>query len=171
MPPGPQLEATPLVVDGTMYTTYTTASSAGVYAIDAKSGLLIWKYDRHQETVNPNQINPFNRGVAVLGNRVFFGTLDAVLVALDARTGRILWETKVADDDGQLPYGERHSRSTTRSLSELLGESSASVASSRHMILSRASSCGGSIRFRARQNLVTTPGVMIVGCTAVELHG
>jgi PQQ-dependent dehydrogenase (methanol/ethanol family) len=97
MPPGPQLEATPLVVDGTMYITYTTASSAGVYAIDAKSGLQIWKYDRHQETLNPNQINPFNRGVAVLGNRVFFGTLDAVLVALDARSGRILWETKVAD--------------------------------------------------------------------------
>jgi len=97
MPPGPQLEATPLVVDGTMYTTYTTNTSAGVYAIDAKSGLQIWKYDRHQEAINPNQINPFNRGVAVLGNRVFFGTLDAALVALDARTGRVLWETHVAD--------------------------------------------------------------------------
>jgi PQQ-dependent dehydrogenase (methanol/ethanol family) len=97
MPPGPLLEATPLVVDGTMYTTYTTATSAGVYAIDARSGLTIWKYDRRQAVVNPNQINPFNRGVAVLGNRVFFGTLDAALVALDARTGRILWETQLAD--------------------------------------------------------------------------
>jgi PQQ-dependent dehydrogenase (methanol/ethanol family) len=97
MPPGPQLEATPLVVDGILYTTYTTTTSGGVYAIDARSGLQIWKYDRHQETVNPNQINPFNRGVAILGNRVFFGTLDAALVALDARTGRVLWETKVAD--------------------------------------------------------------------------
>jgi alcohol dehydrogenase (cytochrome c) len=97
MPTGPVLEATPLVVDGTMYTTYTTAESAGVYAIDAKSGLLLWKYDRRQKAINPNQINPFNRGAAVLGNRVFFGTLDAALVALDARSGRILWETQVAD--------------------------------------------------------------------------
>lgn len=97
MPAGPALEATPLVVDGTMYTTYTTAGSAGVYAIDARSGLVIWKYDRRQKVINPNQINPFNRGVAVLGNRVFFGTLDAALVALDARSGRILWENQVAD--------------------------------------------------------------------------
>ncbi len=97
MPSGPLLEATPLVVDGTMYTTYTTTTSAGVYAMDAKSGLQIWKYDRQQKVVNPNQINPFNRGVAVLGNRVFFGTLDAALISLDARTGRILWETQVAD--------------------------------------------------------------------------
>jgi PQQ-dependent dehydrogenase (methanol/ethanol family) len=97
MPPGPALEATPLVVDGTMYTTYTTATTAGVYAIDAGSGLIIWKYERRQKVTNPNQINPFNRGVAVLGNRVFFGTLDAALVALDARSGRILWETQVAD--------------------------------------------------------------------------
>jgi PQQ-dependent dehydrogenase (methanol/ethanol family) len=97
MPPGPSLEATPLVVDGIMYTTYTTATGAGVYALDAKSGLTIWKYERPQKATNPNQINPFNRGVAMLGNRLFFGTLDAALVALDARTGRPLWETQVAD--------------------------------------------------------------------------
>ncbi|MGC2400049.1 MAG: PQQ-dependent dehydrogenase, methanol/ethanol family [Acidobacteriaceae bacterium] len=97
LPPGPSLEATPLVVDGVMYTTYTTATAAGVYALDAKSGLVIWKYERAQKITNPNQINPFNRGVAMLGNRLFLGTLDAALVALDARTGRILWETQVAD--------------------------------------------------------------------------
>ncbi len=97
MPAGPVLESTPVVVDGTMYATYTTTTSAGVYAIDGGSGLILWKYDRRQKATNPNQINPFNRGVAVLGNRVFFGTLDAALVALDARSGRILWETQVAD--------------------------------------------------------------------------
>jgi PQQ-dependent dehydrogenase (methanol/ethanol family) len=97
MPPGPALEATPLVVDGIMYTSYTSSGAAGVYAIDAASGLEIWKFERRQKAVNPNQINPFNRGVAVLGSRVFFGTLDAALVALDARTGRTLWETQVAD--------------------------------------------------------------------------
>jgi len=47
--------------------------------------------------VNPYEGNRVNRGVAVLGNRVFFGTLDAALVALNARTGAVLWETQVAD--------------------------------------------------------------------------
>ncbi|MEO6801856.1 MAG: PQQ-dependent dehydrogenase, methanol/ethanol family [Granulicella sp.] len=88
------LEATPLVVDGTMY---TTGVSGQVYSIDAKSGLQIWNYERRQKVVNPYQTNPFNRGVALLGNRVFVGTLDAALVSLDARTGRVLWETQIAD--------------------------------------------------------------------------
>ena len=57
----------------------------------------IWKYQRPQKKVNTFESNRYNRGVAVLGNRVFFGTLDAVLIALDARTGRPLWETTVAD--------------------------------------------------------------------------
>ncbi len=93
--PGPSvLESTPLVIDGTMY---TSGPPGQVFAIDARTGLQIWKYERRQKVVSPYQINPFNRGVAVLGNRVFFGTLDATLVALDARTGRLLWETQMAD--------------------------------------------------------------------------
>ncbi len=94
MPGSSLLEATPLVVDGTMY---TSGPPGQVFALDAKTGLQIWKYERRQKVVNPYQTNPFNRGVAVMGNRVFFGTLDAALVALDARTGRVLWETQVAD--------------------------------------------------------------------------
>ncbi len=88
------LESTPLVVDGTMY---TSGPPGQVFALDARTGLEIWRYERHQKVTNPYQTNPFNRGVAVLGNRVFLGTLDAALVALDARTGRVLWETQVAD--------------------------------------------------------------------------
>ncbi len=88
------LEATPLVVDGIMY---TSGSPGTVVALDARTGLQIWKYQRQQKKVNPYEINPFNRGVAVLGNRVFFGTLDAALVALDARTGLPLWEVQVDD--------------------------------------------------------------------------
>jgi len=91
---GSILEATPLVVDGTMY---TSGHPGQVLAIDARSGLVIWRYERQQKVVNPYQTNPFNRGVAMLGNRLFLGTLDAALVALDARTGRVLWETQVAD--------------------------------------------------------------------------
>jgi len=88
------LEATPLVVDGVMY---TAGPPGQVFAFDAKTGLQIWKYERKRKAKNPYESNPFNRGVAVLGNRVFVGTLDAALVALDARTGLPLWETQVAD--------------------------------------------------------------------------
>ena len=87
------LETQPLVVDGVMYAT----APGTVVALDARTGRQIWTYTRQQKARNPNEINPFNRGVAVLGNRVFFGTLDAALVAIDARTGRSLWETQVAD--------------------------------------------------------------------------
>ena len=94
MPGRSVLETTPLVVDGTMY---TSGQPGQAFAIDAKSGLVIWRYDRQQKVVNPYQTNPYNRGVAILGDRIFLGTLDAALVALDARSGRELWETQVAD--------------------------------------------------------------------------
>jgi alcohol dehydrogenase (cytochrome c) len=68
-----------------------------VLAIDAKTGEVIWRYQRKQKVTNPYEINRVNRGVTILGNRLFFGTLDAALVALDARTGAFLWETQVAD--------------------------------------------------------------------------
>ena len=88
------LQSTPVVVDGVMY---TAGPPGQVVALDAKTGLQIWKYERARKAKNPYESNPFNRGVAVLGNRVFVGTLDAALVALDARTGLPLWETQVAD--------------------------------------------------------------------------
>jgi PQQ-dependent dehydrogenase (methanol/ethanol family) len=94
LPGQSSLEATPVVVDGIMY---TTGSPGAVVALDARTGQQIWRYQRQQRVVNPYEINPFNRGVAVLGNRVFFGTLDAALIALDARTGLPLWEVQVDD--------------------------------------------------------------------------
>ncbi len=94
MPGDSILETTPIVVDGVMY---TAGMPGQVFALDARTGMQIWRYERKQKTVNAFESNRYNRGVAVLGNRVFFGTLDAVLIALDARTGRQLWETQVAD--------------------------------------------------------------------------
>jgi alcohol dehydrogenase (cytochrome c) len=93
MPGDSVLEATPLVVDDVMYNTQPGA----VFAIDARTGRQIWKYARAQKVRSPYEINPFNRGAAVLGHRLFVGTLDAALVALDARTGSVLWEMQVAD--------------------------------------------------------------------------
>jgi PQQ-dependent dehydrogenase (methanol/ethanol family) len=88
------LEGSPLVVDGVMY---ASGMPGQVFALDAKSGLQIWRYQRQQKVTPQGQINRFNRGVAMLGNRLFVGTLDAALVALDARTGQLLWETQIAD--------------------------------------------------------------------------
>ena len=93
--PGPsQLETEPLVIDGIMY---TSGQPGTVLALEAKTGREIWRYARERKVRNPNEINPFNRGVAILGNRVFVGTLDAALVAIDAKTGSALWETQVTD--------------------------------------------------------------------------
>jgi alcohol dehydrogenase (cytochrome c) len=93
MPGESILEATPIVVDGVMYTTQPGV----VVALDARTGRQIWRFTRRQKVKNPYEINPFNRGVAIGGNRLFVGTLDAALVAIDARTGEALWETQVAD--------------------------------------------------------------------------
>ena len=88
------VESVPLVADGIMY---TTGMPGQVFALDARTGRQIWKYERKQKVVNPYEINRVNRGVAILGNRLFFGTLDAALVALDRRTGALLWEVQVGD--------------------------------------------------------------------------
>ena len=93
MPRPELLEVTPVVIDGVMY-----ASQPGItVALDARSGRELWRSVRQQKVKNPNEINPFNRGVAVLDRRVFVGTLDAALLALDAGSGATLWETQVAD--------------------------------------------------------------------------
>ncbi len=90
------LEGTPLVVDGIVYVT-SGGHPLNVLALDAKTGRQIWHYTRPQKVTSPYEINPFNRGVAILGNRLFVGTLDAAVVALDARSGLPLWEVQVAD--------------------------------------------------------------------------
>jgi alcohol dehydrogenase (cytochrome c) len=90
------LEGTPLVVNGVMYAT-GSGNPATVTAIDARSGRQIWRWTRQQAVRNPYEINRYSRGVAILGARLFVGTLDATLVSLDARTGLVLWETNVAD--------------------------------------------------------------------------
>ena len=88
-------EATPLVVDGVMY---TIQSPNDVIALNAATGKTIWTY-RHKpapETRNPCCGN-LTRGVAILDNKLFLATLDAKLIALDSRTGKELWMTQVAD--------------------------------------------------------------------------
>jgi alcohol dehydrogenase (cytochrome c) len=88
VPNSNQLQTVPLVVDGVMYLTQPNE----VHALDARTGRRLWVYE-HQPAL---QKGP-NRGVAVYGHKVYMGTPDAHLVALDARTGALLWKAKLAE--------------------------------------------------------------------------
>jgi alcohol dehydrogenase (cytochrome c) len=87
-------ECTPLVVDGIMY---VSGLNNRVYALDAVSGRLIWRYERALPEKISLCCGRINRGLAALGKKVFLATLDAYVVALDAKTGSVLWEVKSAD--------------------------------------------------------------------------
>ena len=95
------LETTPIVINGVMY---VTTSYNHVYALDAETGEQIWHYRQKLGPITVYCCGPNNRGVAVSGDKVFMGTLDAKLVALDAKTGRLIWETELADPE--LGYSE-----------------------------------------------------------------
>jgi alcohol dehydrogenase (cytochrome c) len=87
-------QSTPLVVDGVMY---VTQRPNDVLAVDAKTGRVFWLY-RH--TPSPDArvcCGSNNRGVAILGDTVFLGTLDARLIAIDAKTGKPLWNVQTGD--------------------------------------------------------------------------
>ena len=89
-----KFEVTPLVVDGVMYLSEATSN---VYAIDAGTGRLFWEYRNTTAAAPRVCCGILNRGVAILDDRVFVGTVDAWLLALDSRTGRLLWRTQVGD--------------------------------------------------------------------------
>ena len=95
-------EATPIVVDGVMYTSGTWGY---VYALDARTGRELWKYDpvaAHLAARNPC-CDLVNRGVAVWKGRVYVASVDGRLHALDAATGKKVWEVDTITDH-EMPY-------------------------------------------------------------------
>ncbi|MDJ0627674.1 MAG: PQQ-dependent methanol/ethanol family dehydrogenase [Rhodobacter sp.] len=87
-------ETQPLVYDGVMY---ITGSYSRVYAIDVMTGDEIWQYDaRLPEGILPC-CDVVNRGAAIYGDNIYFGTLDARIVALNKDTGDVVWRKKIAD--------------------------------------------------------------------------
>lgn len=94
------LEATPIIVDGVMF---TTGSWSIVFAVDARTGKQLWKWDPQV----PHSYGPkaccdvVNRGVAVYKGRVYVGTLDGRLVALNAATGALVWQVVTVDQTKQ----------------------------------------------------------------------
>jgi quinohemoprotein ethanol dehydrogenase len=91
------VEATPVVVDGVMY---TTGPWSVVYALDAKTGALKWQYDPQVDGQFARRTccDAVNRGVAVADGMVYVATLDGYLVALDAATGKPTWKTDTIID-------------------------------------------------------------------------
>jgi quinohemoprotein ethanol dehydrogenase len=91
------MEATPIVVDGVMY---TSGVAGRVYALDAAKGTVLWQFE---PTVN-GRVNRgsccdmVNRGVAVWQGKVYVGAFDGMLYALDAATGKVLWQSHTIDE-------------------------------------------------------------------------
>lgn len=87
-------ETQPLVHDGMMY---ITGSYSRMYAIDIKTGREVWQYDaRLPEGILPC-CDVINRGGAIFGDNIYFGTLDARIVALNLKTGDVVWNKKIAE--------------------------------------------------------------------------
>lgn len=95
------LETSPIVVNGVMY---VTTSFNHVYALDARTGEELWHYKHKMGPITVFCCGPNNRGVAVYGDMVYMATLDAKLLGLDAKTGKVVWESQIADPE--LGYSE-----------------------------------------------------------------
>lgn len=87
-------ETVPLVVDGIMF---ITEAPSNIVAVDALTGRQYWRYDHNLPDDLRICCGRNNRGVAILGETLYMSTLDAHLVALDARTGNVRWDVEVAD--------------------------------------------------------------------------
>jgi len=87
-------EVSPLVVDGVMYVTAPNFAAA----LDVRTGRALWTWNRPvPKDLKTLGFGRVNRGAAILGDTIFVGTLDAYLVALDARSGAVRWQAPVAD--------------------------------------------------------------------------
>jgi len=92
------LEATPLVIDGVLYTTGTWNR---VYAFDAESGELLWTFDPEVDRAVGVKLccDAVNRGLAAWENNLYMGTLDGRLIAIDRETGQPVWSVQTTDPD------------------------------------------------------------------------
>ena len=89
-----KFEATPLVVDGIMY---LTEPPNNVVALDAKTGAIFWVYEYRPANDARPCCGSVNRGLAILGDTLFMGTIDSRLIAIDAKAGRPIWNIRIGD--------------------------------------------------------------------------
>ncbi|MDB6103688.1 MAG: PQQ-dependent dehydrogenase, methanol/ethanol family [Gammaproteobacteria bacterium] len=100
LPREASLEASPIEVGGVLY---FTGSYAALYAVDAASGRLVWKFEPKTWEHNPTKMNfafAANRGATYANGKIFFAALDGRLFALDAKTGQMIWSTETTDPKG-----------------------------------------------------------------------
>ena len=90
------LQSMPLAADGVLY---YTGSYSRVFALNGATGEVIWSYfpELDEALVARQTHSPYNRGVAIGEGKVFVGTMDGRLIALDMKTGKLAWETKLLD--------------------------------------------------------------------------
>src|ERR1700723_919693 len=88
-----KFEATPLVVDGVMY---TVQAPNDIVALDAATGRIFWVYNYTPSKEARTCCGRVNRGLAILGGTLFMGTIDARLIAVDAKSGKPVWSVSVA---------------------------------------------------------------------------
>jgi alcohol dehydrogenase (cytochrome c) len=89
-----KFEATALAVNGVLY---TVQAPNDLVALDGATGRPFWTYSHSPASNTRTCCGRVNRGVAILGNMLFMGTLDAHLIAVDATSGQLIWNTTVAD--------------------------------------------------------------------------
>jgi alcohol dehydrogenase (cytochrome c) len=92
------LQGFPLVIDGVLY--YSSPYNQ-LYALDGATGQMIWTYKQNlnEDLVARQTHSPYNRGIAAGFGNIYMGTLDGKLVAVDAKTGKLNWETKLVDSE------------------------------------------------------------------------
>ena len=95
------METSPIVVNGVMY---VTTSFNHVYALNARTGEMLWHYKQKLGPITTYCCGPNNRGAFAYKDKVYMGTLDSKLVALDAATGKLVWEQQIAEPE--LGYSE-----------------------------------------------------------------
>ena len=99
-----KFEATALVVDGVLY---TVQAPNDVVALDAVTGRVFWTYSHQPAPDARTCCGRVNRGLAILGDTLYMGTIDAHLLAIDAKSGTLIWDTTVASSSQR--YSITHS--------------------------------------------------------------
>src|SRR5215831_15546969 len=92
------LQSFPLVVDGVLY---YTGSHNQLFALDGATGDVLWSYKQklNEDLVSKQTHSPYNRGIAIGYGNIYMGTLDGKLAAVDMKTGKLAWETKLIDSE------------------------------------------------------------------------
>jgi len=148
-------QSPPIVNNGVMF---VTTPQQQVFALNAKTGDLLWRYKKDLPE-DLTQLHPTNRGVALWGDRVYLATVDAHVIALDALTGKVIWDTTVDD------YKKGYYFTAPRAAS------SASAATSPPSTSPTASRPGRRTRFPGPASPVTTRGPATPGRPAASRSG